>query len=115
VKKSRFTEERITFALKQVEIGDAGGGGAPANGDFLADVLPTHFAGNARTSGGHLRTRRRSGVIDGGTLRRHRLSFRRRDRREILSGNRGQRDSDHRQYEFGIAIHKTFQVITSAA
>jgi hypothetical protein len=39
MKKSRYTEEQIAFALKQADR-HAGSGGHPPDRDFGADVLP---------------------------------------------------------------------------
>ena len=39
MKKSRFTEEQILFALKQAEVGQPVGGCVQADGDQRGDVL----------------------------------------------------------------------------
>jgi putative transposase len=39
VKKSKYTDEQIAFALKQAEVGTPGGGSVPQDGDIGCDVL----------------------------------------------------------------------------
>lgn len=40
MKKSKYSEEQIAFALRQTETGTAGGRGLPEAWDHRADVLP---------------------------------------------------------------------------
>ncbi len=40
MKKSRFTNEQIAFALKQAAVGTSGRGGLPEAWRLPADVLP---------------------------------------------------------------------------